>query len=54
MDPECKLENNVHVYSKKINGKTVYYSVTLGLVDIGRNKNSYYRMQLLKSNVQEM
>lgn len=54
VDPECGLVDNVHVYSAKINGKIVHYSIILGLVDVERNKNSYYRMQLLESNVQEM
>lgn len=54
VDPECGLGDNVHVYSEKVNGKNVYYSVILSFVDIYFNKNSYYRLQLLESNGQKM
>lgn len=54
VDPECGLEENAHVYSAMINNGKVYYSVILGLVDIERNKNSFYRMQLLESNDQNL
>lgn len=54
VDPECGLGDNVHVYSTKIAGKTVFYSVNLALVDIECNKNSYYRLQLLESNGRNM
>lgn len=54
VDPECGLDENAHVYSATINKKKVCYSVILGLVDIGRNKNSYFRMQLLQSNDQNL
>lgn len=54
VDPECGLDENAHVYSTTMNGKKVYYSVILGLVDIEHNKNSYYRMQLLQSNDQNL
>lgn len=52
VDPECGLFDNVHVYSTKVAGKTVYYSDILAFVDIQNNKNSYYRLQLLESNGQ--
>lgn len=54
VDPECGLEENAHVYSATINGAKVFYSVILGLVDIECNKNSFYRMQLLASNDQNL
>lgn len=54
VDLECGLEENAHVYSATVNNAKVYYSVILGLVDIERNKNSFYRMQLLESNDQNL
>lgn len=53
VDPECGLAENAHVYWDK-NGNNKKYSVILGLVDIQSNKNSYYRMQLLESNDQQL
>lgn len=54
VDPECGLDENAHVYSAFLNKGKVYFSVILGLVDIEHNKNSYYRMQLLQSNDQNL
>lgn len=54
VDPECGLEENAHVYSETYRGRKVDYSVILGLVDIERNKNSYFRMQLLQSDDQNL
>ena len=50
VDPECGLNESVHVYSSIINDRQMYYSVVLGLVYNEQNKNSYHRMQLLQSN----
>ncbi|XP_070576368.1 poly [ADP-ribose] polymerase 1-like [Ptychodera flava] len=44
VDPDSGLEDSVHVYSEKGN----VYSATLGLVDISRGTNSYYKLQLLE------
>lgn len=46
VDPDSGLQNVAHVYLNK-NDK---YSVVLGLTDIQRNKNSYYKLQLLESD----
>lgn len=54
VDPECGLDENAHVYSATLKNKKIYYSVILGLVDIEHNKNSYFRMQLLQSNDQNL
>lgn len=54
VDPECGLDENAHVFSATLNDEKVYYSVILGLVDIEHNKNSYFRMQLLESNDQNL
>lgn len=43
------LENSAHVLEQK--GKM--YSATLGLVDIVRGTNSYYKLQLLEDDVQK-
>ncbi|KAJ3607121.1 hypothetical protein NHX12_026635 [Muraenolepis orangiensis] len=49
VDPESGLENSAHVLeqSRKM------YSATLGLVDIVRGTNSYYKLQLLEDDVQK-
>ncbi|XP_057679588.1 poly [ADP-ribose] polymerase 1-like [Corythoichthys intestinalis] len=49
VDPDSGLENSAHVLEQ--NGKM--YSATLGLVDIVRGTNSYYKLQLLKDDVQK-
>ncbi|XP_077567914.1 poly [ADP-ribose] polymerase 1 [Stigmatopora nigra] len=49
VDPDSGLENNAHVLEQ--NGKM--YSATLGLVDIVRGTNSYYKLQLLEDDVQK-
>lgn len=54
MDPESGLGENANVFSIVINRKNLYYSVVLGFVDIEHNKNSYFRMQLLESNDQNL
>ena len=43
------LENSAHVLEQS--GKM--YSATLGLVDIVRGTNSYYKLQLLEDDVQK-
>ncbi|XP_061741748.1 poly [ADP-ribose] polymerase 1 [Nerophis ophidion] len=48
VDPDSGLENSAHVLEQ--NGKM--YSATLGLVDIVRGTNSYYKLQLLEDDVQ--
>ncbi|XP_056150659.1 poly [ADP-ribose] polymerase 1 [Lampris incognitus] len=49
VDPDSGLENSAHVLEQ--NGKM--YSATLGLVDIVRGTNSYYKLQLLEDDVQK-
>uniref|UniRef100_A0A669C7B0 Poly [ADP-ribose] polymerase n=1 Tax=Oreochromis niloticus TaxID=8128 RepID=A0A669C7B0_ORENI len=49
VDPDSGLENSAHVLEQ--NGKM--YSATLGLVDIIRGTNSYYKLQLLEDDVQK-
>ncbi|KAM8703187.1 hypothetical protein ACLKA7_007896 [Drosophila subpalustris] len=46
VDPDSGLEDIAHVYVK---GDTKY-NIVLGLTDIQRNKNSYYKLQLLKAD----
>uniref|UniRef100_A0A8C1W4C6 Poly [ADP-ribose] polymerase n=1 Tax=Cyprinus carpio TaxID=7962 RepID=A0A8C1W4C6_CYPCA len=49
VDPDSGLENCAHVLDQ--NGKI--YSATLGLVDIVRGTNSYYKLQLLEDDVKK-
>ncbi|XP_062857542.1 poly [ADP-ribose] polymerase 1 [Trichomycterus rosablanca] len=49
VDPDSGLEDCAHVLDQ--NGKI--YSATLGLVDIVRGTNSYYKLQLLEDDVQK-
>ncbi|XP_061668275.1 poly [ADP-ribose] polymerase 1 [Syngnathoides biaculeatus] len=49
VDPDSGLENSAHVLEH--DGKM--YSATLGLVDIVRGTNSYYKLQLLEDDVQK-
>lgn len=46
VDPASKLDKEAHVYRLK---ETLYSSV-LGLTDIERNKNSYFKLQVLQSD----
>lgn len=46
VDPDSGLEDIAHVY---VHGKDKYNTV-LGLADIQRNKNSYYKLQLLEAD----
>lgn len=46
VDPDSGLENIAHVYVKGDDK----YNVVLGLTDIQRNKNSYYKLQLLEAD----
>ncbi|XP_069464784.1 poly [ADP-ribose] polymerase 1 [Ambystoma mexicanum] len=46
VDPDSGLENSAHVLEKT--GKI--FSATLGLVDITRGTNSYYKLQLLEGD----
>ncbi|KAM7430085.1 Poly [ADP-ribose] polymerase 1 [Porites harrisoni] len=46
VDPESEMEDSCHVLEE--NGDV--YSATLGLVDIVRGTNSYYKLQLLKED----
>lgn len=47
VDPESGLESEAHVY---VDGKDKY-SVVLAKADVQKNQNSYYKLQLLKSDV---
>ncbi|XP_077408692.1 poly [ADP-ribose] polymerase 1 isoform X2 [Vanacampus margaritifer] len=47
VDPDSGLENSAHVLEQS--GQM--YSATLGLVDITRGTNSYYKLQLLEDDV---
>lgn len=47
VDPKSKLEHIAHVYNQ--NGRL--YTCVLGLTDITKNKNSYYKLQVLESDV---
>ncbi|KAI1897248.1 hypothetical protein AGOR_G00081350 [Albula goreensis] len=49
VDPDSGLEDCAHVLEQ--NGKI--FSATLGLVDIVRGTNSYYKLQLLEDDVQK-
>ncbi|KAK2864320.1 hypothetical protein Q7C36_003474 [Tachysurus vachellii] len=49
VDPDSGLKDCAHVLDQ--NGKI--YSATLGLVDIVRGTNSYYKLQLLEDDVQK-
>ncbi|XP_037719414.1 uncharacterized protein LOC119553225 isoform X2 [Drosophila subpulchrella] len=46
VDPDSGLEDIAHVYVEGNNN----YSIVLGLTDIQRNKNSYYKLQLLEAD----
>ncbi|KAH8292667.1 hypothetical protein KR044_013023 [Drosophila immigrans] len=46
VDPDSGLEDIAHVYVKGENK----YNIVLGLTDIKRNKNSYYKLQLLEAD----
>uniref|UniRef100_A0A4W3HYA8 Poly [ADP-ribose] polymerase n=1 Tax=Callorhinchus milii TaxID=7868 RepID=A0A4W3HYA8_CALMI len=46
VDPDSGLEDSTHVFEQ--NGKML--SATLGLVDISRGTNSYYKLQLLEDD----
>lgn len=46
VDPDSGLEDIAHVYSER----NLKYFAILGLVDIAKDKNSYYKIQLLESD----
>ncbi|XP_055309208.1 poly [ADP-ribose] polymerase [Sitodiplosis mosellana] len=46
VDPDSKLEDIAHVYCE---GKTKYFAILCN-VDIAKDKNSYYKIQLLESD----
>lgn len=46
VDPDSKLEDVAHVYCE---GKTKYFAILCN-VDIAKDKNSYYKIQLLQSD----
>ncbi|XP_032296678.1 poly [ADP-ribose] polymerase [Drosophila virilis] len=48
VDPDSGLEDIAHVY---VQGDSKY-NIVLGLTDIQRNKNSYYKIQLLEADKQ--
>lgn len=46
VDPDSKLEDIAHVYCE---GKIKYFAILCN-VDIAKDKNSYYKIQLLESD----
>lgn len=46
VDPDSGLEDKAHVLRE---GNTIY-NVVLGMVDIARGSNSYYKLQLLEAD----
>lgn len=46
VDPDSKLEDIAHVFCE---GKTKYFAILCN-VDIAKDKNSYYKIQLLESD----
>lgn len=46
VDPASELDKKAHVYR----AKEILYSSVLGLTDIERNKNSYFKLQVLESD----
>ena len=46
VDPDSGLAQSHHVYQKK----KVIYNAVLGMVDIKRGTNSYYKLQILESD----
>lgn len=48
LDPESGLEEVAHVYRDKITDQL--YTTVLGYTDIVKNKNSFYKMQVLESD----
>lgn len=50
VDPKSRLNLTHQVYEKE----GVYYTVVLGLADVERNKNSYYKLQVIASAVAGM
>lgn len=47
VDPQSKLENVAHVFGKD----NCLYTCILGLTDIAKNKNSYFKLQVLSADV---
>ena len=47
VDPESGLDSVAHVYKDK---DGTLYSAVLGQVDIQRDKNSFYKLQVLQSD----
>lgn len=50
VDPKSMLENVAHVYKHD----EVLYSAVLGLTDIKKNKNSYFTLQVLESDKNQL
>ncbi|XP_072940740.1 poly [ADP-ribose] polymerase [Epargyreus clarus] len=50
VDPDSGLEDEAHVY---INSKGVKYTVVLSKTDVVAGKNSYYKLQVLESDVRK-
>uniref|UniRef100_A0A1I8ABE0 Poly [ADP-ribose] polymerase n=1 Tax=Steinernema glaseri TaxID=37863 RepID=A0A1I8ABE0_9BILA len=48
VDPDCDDHESYHVFTEKWNGRTVAWQTTLGHADVERNKNSFYKLQLVK------
>ncbi|EYC34493.1 hypothetical protein Y032_0001g441 [Ancylostoma ceylanicum] len=51
VDQECEFAEVAHVYRDK---KGLLYSATLGYVDTQTNRNSYYKIQLLKHDSKQI
>lgn len=49
VDPDSGLEDEAHVYCE---GNLKYFAI-LNLVDIAKDKNSYYKIQLLESDTRK-
>lgn len=48
LDPETGLEDIAHVYRDKVTN--LLYTTVLNYIDIQKNKNSYYKMQVLEAD----
>uniref|UniRef100_A0A1I7TKS2 Poly [ADP-ribose] polymerase n=1 Tax=Caenorhabditis tropicalis TaxID=1561998 RepID=A0A1I7TKS2_9PELO len=51
VDAKFALAGQCHVFKNEVNG--TIYQTTLSLTDLTQNKNSYYKIQLLKKDVSE-
>ncbi|KAK0427624.1 hypothetical protein QR680_010332 [Steinernema hermaphroditum] len=51
VDPDCDEYESYHVHVDRSNGNTVAWQTTLGHADVESNKNSFYKLQLVKHDV---